>query len=153
MAIIYIIALLKVLCSSILLLSIVHCYTDPHEHFNSHPVLTVFRQFFDERKHASQLGTFGTGYNFTESCQNSKEILKQIGSYNDTVHKIVKTVLHGEFQGSSYKALALFVDLFPRRLPGSDTLDDAITFLEGQMYQAGMTNLREEESQTVKWTR
>lgn len=78
---------------------------------------------------------------------------KEIESSKETVHKIVKTVLNGEFQGTSYKALALFVDLFPNRFPGSETVDDAITYLEGKMCQAGLTNLREEDSQIVVWSR
>jgi len=150
MGIIQTLALIKLLSSGLFVFPIVKCALEDHD---GHPVMTVFRQFFDERKHARHFGIFGTGYNFTQECHVSTELKTQIESYNKTVLKILKTVLQGEFKGSSYKALGLFLDLFPNRIPGSKMLDNAVTYLEEQMYKAGLDNLVEDESQIVTWKR
>lgn len=152
MAIIYAILIILTISSSSQLFRLVNGSSNQGK-FEYHPLMTVFSQFFDERKHANHFGTFGTGYRFNKSCRIPQHTEKEIAGYNETVHKIVGAALNGSFQGKSYKQLSLFVDLFPNRISGSDTLENALTFLEDKMAGAGLTNLHEEKSKTVVWLR
>lgn len=97
--------------------------------------------------------SFGENYNEMENCYLSQKRISEIRSYQPTVNKIIKAVLTGEYQNSTYKHLADFVDKFGNRLTGTDNLEDSIDYIIEKSKQYGLQNVRTEEVIVPYWIR
>lgn len=81
----------------------------------------------------------------------TKELKAEIHSKSADITKIIDLVLRGDERHSTYDELALFCDTFGPRLSGSDSLKNAISYMEGKMRDDSKLRTSKEKAMIPKW--
>jgi len=87
------------------------------------------------------------------TCTIDNKLKFEIESYREIVDRIIRESTQGEFKGKTYKDLEDFVDAFGSRISGSDTLENALSFLHATLFDEGLQNVHEENVTVPKWIR
>lgn len=89
------------------------------------------------------------------ACKNvkgfTKELQAEISSKSEDVNKIIDLVLKGKERHSTYDELAVFCDTFGPRLSGSDSLKNAIDYMESKMRDDSKLRTTKEKAMIPKW--
>lgn len=81
------------------------------------------------------------------------ELKKEIGGYRETVDRIVRATVAGEFAGSTFDELAFFVDKFGNRIAGSKNLENAIDYMIDLSKKRNLENVHGENVDVQQWIR
>lgn len=102
----------------------------------------------------SLLLTLVTSEHTTSSdCANlTPEMVKEIQSYRPVAEKIIYEIVHGNYSGIVHKRLGYFCDRFGPRSTGTQSLEDAIDYLQFKMNKEGLKSYTE-HAQVPIWRR
>ncbi|XP_077537842.1 carboxypeptidase Q-like [Haemaphysalis longicornis] len=86
-------------------------------------------------------------------CNLPASLAEQIGSYEPLVRRILAAFDGGPLSGTTYSALAEFVDWFGHRIVGSESLEAGIDHLVESLEAAGVDRVWTEPVETPVWIR
>uniref|UniRef100_A0A1B0CNJ5 Carboxypeptidase Q n=1 Tax=Lutzomyia longipalpis TaxID=7200 RepID=A0A1B0CNJ5_LUTLO len=89
---------------------------------------------------------------WSDECSLPPGLRKEILSYQPVVEKIIRKVVGGDFKGETWQSLGKFVDKFGPRMAGSQSLEDAIDYMVGELANAGL-HAYTEEANVTNWKR
>lgn len=87
------------------------------------------------------------------ACPISKELRAEIQSYAPIANKIVKSIVEGEFKGTTYDRLATFTDKFGPRFTGTENLENSIDYMLDESRRHNLENVRFENVTVPHWVR